>query len=213
MTYRTCITVNYYCQKCNGKLDDPHTKKQHFLITSQQLSQTEFNELRQPTGIASEFSSLSQQSITTIDSKSDNELQSGSNNELPSSLNMDDLSFLLRKHSQTSTAKMIVLNSEEPATILGDESSNNNIVLDYNNSDNDDGSLSEELAEDIRYSNINEFEDYSALDIDYEKEFQSSSRVSSIYDNILIWQLKYQSQFKVSEEATEVLVQYIRKLL
>ncbi|CAG8751323.1 6514_t:CDS:2, partial [Ambispora leptoticha] len=160
-TYRTRMTINCYCQKCNSKLVDPRTKNRH------SQSQTGFNELRQPTRIASELSGLSQQSVTTIDSRSDNELPSGPDNELPSSLDMDDLSFLPRK----------------------------------------------QLAEEIRYSNINEFEDYSVPDIDYEKEFQSNPRVSSIFDDILIWLLKYQSQFKVSEEATEVLVKYIQRLL
>ena len=38
------------------------------------------------------------------------------------------------------------------------------------NSNDDDNSLSEELAKDIRYSYIDEFEDYLVLNINYEKE-------------------------------------------
>lgn len=212
-THRTRMSVKCHCKKCNGKLVDPRTKHRHSLTTGQQrqqLPQTGLNELRQPTRIASELSGLSQQSVT-IDSCSDNEIPSSHGNELPSSLDMDNLSFLPKKRRQTSRAKMTILDTEKSVITSEDESSDNNIMLNYNNSDDDD-SLSEELTEGIRYSHIDEFEDYSAPNIDYE-EFRSSPRVSSIYDDILIWLLKFQSRFKVSEEATEVLVKYIRQLL
>ena len=58
-THRTCMRIKCHCKKCNSKLVDPCTKSQHSLITSQQrqqLPQTELNELRQPTWIASELS-------------------------------------------------------------------------------------------------------------------------------------------------------------
>ncbi|CAG8849905.1 45326_t:CDS:2, partial [Gigaspora margarita] len=177
LTHRTRKVVRCYCPKCKGKLVDPRTKEQHSLTTSQQSSQTDLNELRQPTQ-TSELSGLSQQSVTTIDSLSDierdnNESSSGLNDELSSSLDINNLSFLPKKRQQTS----------------------------------------KELAEGIRYSNINEFEDYSAPNIDYENEFQSRFRLPSSFDDILIWVLKFQSDFKVSETATEVLVKYIRQLL
>jgi len=192
-THRTRMSVKCHCKKCNGKLVDPRTRNRHSLTTSQQRQQSPqpgLNELRQPTRIASELSGLSQQSVT-IDSCSDNEIPSSHDNELPSSLDMDNLSFLPKKRRQTSRAKMTILDTEKSAITSEDESSNDNIMLNYNNSDDDD-SLSEELTKGIRYSHIDEFKDYSALNIDY-KEFRSSSRVLSIYDDILIWLLKFQS--------------------
>ena len=102
-THRTHMSVKCYCKKCNSKLVDSHTRNRHSLTTSQQrqqLPQPGLNKLRQPTWIASELSGLSQQSVT-IDSCSDNEILSSHNNELPSSLDMNNLSFLTKKHCQT----------------------------------------------------------------------------------------------------------------
>ncbi|CAG8819728.1 11435_t:CDS:1, partial [Dentiscutata erythropus] len=70
-----------------------------------------------------------------------------------------------------------------------------------------------ELAEGIRYSNINEFEDYSAPNIDYENESQPRLRIPYSFDDILIWLLKFQSNFKVPETAIEILIKYIHQLL
>ncbi|CAG8617784.1 23985_t:CDS:1, partial [Dentiscutata erythropus] len=70
-----------------------------------------------------------------------------------------------------------------------------------------------ELAEGIRYSNINEFEDYSAPNIDYENESQPRLRIPSSFNDILIWLLKFQSNFKVPEIATKILIKYICQLL
>ncbi|CAG8632415.1 1517_t:CDS:2, partial [Gigaspora margarita] len=177
------------------KFVDPHTKEQHSLTTSQQLPQTELNKLRQPT-LTSKLNGLSQQTVATVDSWSDierdnNEPLPGLNNEPLSSLDMDNLSFLPKKHQQTSSAKINILDTKEQGAALVDE----------------------KLAEDIRYSNINEFEDFSAPNIDYENEFQSRIRVPTSYDIILIWLLKFQSDFKVSETGTEVLTKYIHQLL
>ncbi|CAG8802759.1 25828_t:CDS:1, partial [Dentiscutata erythropus] len=70
-----------------------------------------------------------------------------------------------------------------------------------------------ELAKGIRYSNINKFEDYSAPNIDYENKSQSRLRIPSSFDDILIWLLKFQSNFKVSKTATKILIKYIWQLL
>ncbi|CAG8558244.1 24361_t:CDS:2, partial [Dentiscutata erythropus] len=157
LIYRTRKRVICNCPKCKGKFVNPRTKKQHSLTTSQQSSQTDLNEIRQP-ALSKELSSLNIE-------RDDNEL-------LPS-LDIDNLSFLPKKRQQTS----------------------------------------KELAEGIRYSNINEFEDYSAPNIDYENEFQPRLRILSSFDDILIWLLKFQSDFKVPETATEILIKYIRQLL
>ena len=93
------MSVKCHCKKCNGKLVDPRTRNRHSLTTSQQrqqLPQPGLNELRQPTWIASELSGLSQQ-LVTINSCSDNKIPSSHDNELPSSLDMNNLSFLLKK--------------------------------------------------------------------------------------------------------------------
>ncbi|KAF0414657.1 transposase domain-containing protein [Gigaspora margarita] len=172
------MRVRCYCPKCKGKFINPSTKEQYSLTTSQQLPQTELNELRQPT-LTSELNGLSQQ-------------------------------------IQISSTKINILDTKEQGTALVNESSYNEIILDYNNKENDDNNdllSEEELAEDIRYSNINEFEDFLAPNIDYENEFQSKLRVPTSYDNILIWLLKFQSDFKVSKTGTEVLTKYICQLL
>ncbi|CAG8786752.1 12909_t:CDS:2, partial [Dentiscutata erythropus] len=137
-----------------GKFIDPCTKKQHSLTTSQQLSQTDLNKIRQPAlskelNSLSQLSSLSQQSVTTIDSLSD--IKRDNNNELLPSLDINNLSFLPKKYQQTS-----------------------------------------KLAEDIQYSNINKFEDYSVPNIDYENESQLKLRIPS---------------------TTEILIKYIHQLL
>ncbi|KAF0501902.1 hypothetical protein F8M41_019890 [Gigaspora margarita] len=184
-THRTRKRVRCYCPKCKGKFVDPRTKEQHSLTTSQQLPQTELNELRQPT-LTSELNVLSQQTVTTVDSwsdieREDNEPSSpGLNNEPLSSLDMDNLSFLPKKRQQTSSAKINILDTKEQGAALVDESRDNKIMLDYNDEEDDDDNdllSEEELAEDIWYSNINEFEDFSAPNIDYENEFQSRLRV------------------------------------
>ena len=56
---------------------------------------------------------------------------------------------------------MNISNIKEPAIPLADESSDDNIMLNY---DNDDDELlsEEEVTEDIQYSNTNKFKDYSA---------------------------------------------------
>jgi len=69
---------------------------------------------------------------------------------------------------------MTILDTEKLVITSKNESSNNNIMLNCNNS-NDDNSLFEELTEGIQYSHIDKFKDYSALNIDYE-EFRSSPR-------------------------------------
>ncbi|CAG8578580.1 19555_t:CDS:1 [Gigaspora margarita] len=109
LSHITRKRVRCYCLKCKGKLVDPYTKEQYSLTTSQQSPQTDLNELRQPT-LTSELNGLSQlsglsQQLVTIDSLSDierdNKSLSGLNNELLPSLNIDNLSFLPKKHYQT----------------------------------------------------------------------------------------------------------------
>ena len=46
-----------------------------------------------------------------------------------------------------------------------------------------------------------------------KKNSQFSFRSSSNYDDILIWLLKFQSDFKISEGATEALVKFICQIL
>ncbi|CAG8788727.1 28243_t:CDS:2, partial [Dentiscutata erythropus] len=136
---------------CKSKFVNPRTKEQHSLTTSQQLSQTDLNEIRQP-ALSKELK------------RDDNEL-------LPS-LDIDNLSFLPKKRQQTSSAKINILNAKEQVITSADE---------------------KELAKDIRYSNINEFENYLAPNIDYENESQPRLRILSSFDDILIWLLKFQS--------------------
>ncbi|CAG8673027.1 20554_t:CDS:2, partial [Dentiscutata erythropus] len=194
LTHRTHKRVICNCLKCKDKFVDPCTKEQHSLTTSQQLSQTDLNGIKQPAlskelSSLNQLSSLSQQSVTTIDSLSDIERD---DNELLSSLDIDNLSFLSKKRQQTSSAKINILNAEEQVITSADE---------------------KELAKGIQYSNINKFEDYSAPNIDYENKSQPRLRIPSSFDDILIWLLKFQSNFKVPETATEILIKYIRQLL
>ncbi|CAG8805427.1 26170_t:CDS:2, partial [Dentiscutata erythropus] len=72
-------------------------------------------------------------------------------------------------------AKINILDTEEQVITLADE---------------------KELDKGIRYNNIDEFEDYLVPNIDYKNEFQSRLRILSSFDNILIWLLKFQSDFK-----------------
>ncbi|KAF0496849.1 hypothetical protein F8M41_020922 [Gigaspora margarita] len=132
------------------------------------ISQDSSHQSKSSTSTSNRLPTSTHRTLTTVDSwsdieRDDNEPLLGLNDEPLSSLDMDNLSFLPKKRQQTSTTKINILDTKEKGAALVDESSDNEIMLDYNDEDDDDDNdllFEEELAEDIRYSNINEFEDF-----------------------------------------------------
>ncbi|CAG8759416.1 14758_t:CDS:2 [Dentiscutata erythropus] len=84
-------------------------------------------------------------------------------------------------------------------------------------SDNEwhDEELDKQLAKEKIYSDSNEFEDYSAPNIDDNDQtgFKPNFNPPLEYEWILLWLLKFQSRFNLSEAAINTLIKFIYLIL
>ena len=87
--------------------------------------------------------------------------------------NKEEMSFLPKRCCLTSNISVNIYDKESSATTSADKSYSDNNMPNYEYSDD---SLSNSSENNIYYSNVNEFENYSAQEIDHDcKNYSNSS--------------------------------------
>src|SRR5581483_9921313 len=211
--------VQYFCDKCNRRLVDQRTKKKHKskLHSEQSLPTITPTDGTPLPIIAPDEMPIDQVSIEPFHLPIEQQLtQTTSDTEI---YEEQIISFLLRKKRvKTGTFRPINIESTESNS----DNSNGNVTDEYNGNNIDDicsDESSEDTADDKNDENNNKndgeffnvFENYSHLTFDLANilEFPKEDQFAWI----LIWIMKFRSNYKLSDAATKVLIKFIKLLL
>lgn len=216
--------VQCYCSKCNGKLVDPRTKQAHEktsleLLNSEPLDSEPLDLDSDSEQIFPNETPMSQLLVESFDLTT-----IGTHSTQPMIVDDNDLyeeqifTFLPRKKRvKTSTFQSITTVKSIESVSEDSENSDDNISSEYITEDDDNIHTDESSENDIT-DDENHEDEYSEYFEDYSHPTFDSPRTSEIpktdqFTWILIWIMKFRSNYKLSDSATEALIKFIKLLL
>ena len=205
------------CDKCNGKFVDPRTKKSHEnkkeeSTSSEQIHSDQLTPL--PTTILPNETPMSQLLVEPLDSTIviSNPLSTQTSNVYEER----DFIFLPRKRlkistiQHTTTAELMKSSSEDSGNDTSNEYiTDDDIYADESSTQSEDSSDDKNDKNDSDFSN--NFEDYShpAFDLPDASELLPQDQ----FTWILTWIMKFRSNYKLPDTATEALIKFVKILL
>lgn len=214
ITTRKRTKVQCFCCKCNGILVDPHTKKAHEIKEDPtSLEQPHFNKKSSEKSIPllpADLSNIilpnetpmSQLLVEPFDTTVEIDETIIDNDNV---LEESNFTFFSRKRkkAKAGTLRPVIV---EPIEGYIENSGNSD-----NNTEDSEDSGNVDVNEDVddEFSNI--FEDYShpMFDLPGASKHPKQSRTM----RILIWIMKFRSNFRLPDTATEILIKFVRMLL